>query len=217
MSTDPALRLDRAGGRLTRGALRFDPGRRSWMAAGDPGGHGETVSARAAVSWLQHESGQPCRAPIAVLGTSDPTPEQDATAAALGETLAGMGLTVVCGGLGGVMHAVGRGVAAGGGLSVGLLPEGDWTTANPHVTVPIATGLGLARNAVITRAGLAAIAVGGGPGTTSEIAYCRQFGTPVVALCDAPVLPGVIERASVAAAVEDVARAVLALPVAEAA
>ncbi|SDG06714.1 hypothetical protein SAMN05216241_10520 [Limimonas halophila] len=211
---DGGLRLDRATNRLSHGGRVFDPALRTWSAMREPADGGEPVTPREAVTWLQRESGHPCRVPVAVLGTRDPTPQQHTTAVAVGETLAGMGLTVVCGGLAGVMDAVCQGVAAAGGTSVGLLPEGDWATANPHVTIPIATGLGVARNAVITRAGLAAIAVGGGHGTTSEVAYCRQFGTPIIALADAPVLSGVIQRDSVDAAAEDVARAVLALPIA---
>jgi hypothetical protein len=65
---------------------------------------------------------------------------------------------------------------------VGILPGDDIRDANPWVTIPIATGIGLARNAIIARSAAAAIAVGGSYGTLSEIAYCKQFGVPVVGI-----------------------------------
>ena len=50
------------------------------------------------------------------------------------------------------------------------------------LTLAIATGLGEARNAVLTTAADAVIAIGGGWGTLSEIALARQRDRPVVAL-----------------------------------
>ena len=60
-----------------------------------------------------------------------------------------------------------------------------------------ASGLGVARNAVIARAAIALLAVGGGLGTTSEMAFALQFGRPVLALSGAPDLPGVRRLGSV--------------------
>ena len=60
----------------------------------------------------------------------------------LGAGLGRMGVTVICGGRQGVMEATCKGVAAAGGLSIGLLPEPDWSEANPFVTVPIALVIG---------------------------------------------------------------------------
>jgi hypothetical protein len=174
------LTLDRANKRLTddRGRL-FLPGERVWAEAGpdDPAaGSAEPISPQAAVAWLQHDSGQPLKAPVGVVGPRSATAEQLNLAEALGAGLAGLGLTVLCGGRGGVMEAVCRGVAEAGGLSVGLLPDDSWTAANPFVAVPLATG---------------------SYGTTSEMALGLQFGRPVLALADAPDLPGVVRLASV--------------------
>ena len=206
------LRLDRTAGLLWRdGGRGFDAATRSWRAvSGAPGG--EPVSAAAAVRWLQRDSGNPCRVPVGVIGAREATAPQLAAAERLGELLGGHGLTVICGGRRGVMEAVCRGVASQGGLSIGLLPEGDPGAANPHVTVPIATGIGIARNAIIARAALALVAVGGGHGTTAEAAFGLQFGIPVFGLLNAPALEGLRLCADPEGALEQVAAVVLGLP-----
>lgn len=206
------LRLDRAAGYLWRDdGRRLDARTRLWQAApGAPGG--EAVAVLEAVHWLQRDSGQPCRVPVGVIGAREAGAAQAAAAERLGELLGGLRLTVICGGREGVMEAVCRGVGRAGGLSVGLLPEGDPGAANPHVTVPIATGIGIARNAIIARAALALVAIGGGHGTTAEVAFGLQFGVPVFGLLDAPALAGLRPCADPEGAVELVARIVLGLP-----
>lgn len=103
-------------------------------------------------------------------------------AEAVGRGLAESGATVVCGGLGGVMAAACRGAHAGGGLTVGILPGLDRTAANRWVDVAVPTGLGEARNVLVVRAADAVVAVGGGYGTLSEVAFALKTGTPVVGL-----------------------------------
>ncbi len=207
-----SLRLDSTRGHLWRGdGRRFDAAAREWkQAAGGP--EGEPVSVFDAVSWLQRESGSPCRVPVGVIGAREAGAAHLDAAERLGELLAGLGLTVLCGGRQGTMEAACRGVERAGGLSVGLLPEGDPAAANPHVSVPIATGMGVARNAIIARASLALVAVGGGYGTTAEMAFGLQFGVPVLGLLDAPALPGVRACADPGAAVIQTGRVVLRLP-----
>ncbi|HYG89120.1 MAG TPA: TIGR00725 family protein [Azospirillum sp.] len=185
LDTDRRTLLDESG-------RRFDPVRRTWAAAGPPSGM-TALDDAAALRWLQRESGSPCRPPVGVIGPREPTPAQYALAEAIGAGLAGLGLTVLCGGCAGVMEAVCRGVAGAGGLSIGLLPGEDWDGANAFVGVPVATGIGVARNAIIARAALCLIAVGGSNGTLSEIAYGLQFGKPVFALAGAPRVAGTVE------------------------
>lgn len=96
--------------------------------------------------------------------------------------LAEAGAVVLCGGLGGVMEAAAEAATAAGGMAVGILPGPDRAAANPHLSIAIATGLGEARNAVLTTAADAVIAIGGGWGTLSEIGLARRQGRPVVAL-----------------------------------
>jgi uncharacterized protein (TIGR00725 family) len=119
---------------------------------------------------------------IGVIGAGDATAEQIAHAEEVGRLLARDGAVLVCGGLGGVMHAAARGCEAEGGTSIGLLPGDDRSPGSLHLTVALATGLGEARNALITRTVDAAIAIGGGYGTLSEIGLAAKMGKTVVGL-----------------------------------
>ena len=119
---------------------------------------------------------------ISVIGAGDASAEGVERAEAVGRLLAERGHTVVCGGLGGIMAAVCRGASAAGGHTIGLLPGDHASAANADVEFALPTGLGVARNALVVRAGAAVIAVEGSYGTLSEIAYALQFGKPVVGL-----------------------------------
>ncbi|WP_165923721.1 TIGR00725 family protein [Bosea sp. BK604] len=172
---------------------------------------GEPVSPAQALHWLQRESGRPMRTPVAVIGTREPTPAQSDAAETIGRLLAEHGVTVLCGGRSGVMEDVCRGVAAAGGLSIGLLPDTEPEAANRYVTVPIATGIGVARNALIARAARCLVAIGGGYGTLSEIAFALQFGRPVFTLEGAPSVNGAMDCADPREALDHVAHAILAV------
>jgi len=207
------LRLDTARGRLFDEAGRlFRPDSRTWQAFdGDPAA--DAVSLPDAVGWLQKVSGAACRVPVGVIGAREASPDQLTAAEDLGRRLAERGLTVLCGGRQGIMEAVCRGVAVGGGISVGILPDGDAAAANPHVTVPVATGLGIARNAIVARAALCLVAVGGGYGTISEVALGLQFEKVVFTLLDGPTMAGTRSCRTVDQVMDGVSRVVLGLPV----
>lgn len=119
---------------------------------------------------------------IAVVGGSEPTPDEAARAEELGRVLAEKGAVVVSGGLGGVMAAACRGAKSAGGLTVGFLPGKHRGDANPWVDVGIPTGLGEARNVLVVASASAVVAVGGEYGTLSEIAFALRAGKPVVGL-----------------------------------
>jgi len=106
---------------------------------------------------------------------------------------------------------VARGVAKERGVSIGLLPEPDAHAANPHLTIVLPTGLGEARNAIIARASFCLVAIGDSYGTLSEVALGLQFGKTVLGLAGAPPVPGVRPCADPEAALDAVARLVLAL------
>lgn len=119
---------------------------------------------------------------VAVIGEGDCPPDLFALAERVGAELARRGATVICGGLGGVMLAACKGAKAAGGTTVGILPGADPKEANPFVDIPVATGLGEARNVIVVRSARAVVAVGGAYGTLSEIAFALKFGKPVIGL-----------------------------------
>ena len=119
---------------------------------------------------------------VAVIGPSEATAREMETAEEVGRALALSGAKIVCGGLGGVMAAVCRGATGGRGMTIGLLPGDDRSSANEWVQVAIPTGLGELRNGLIVRSADAVIAVGGAYGTLSEIALALKSGIPVFGL-----------------------------------
>ena len=82
------------------------------------------------------------------------------------------------------MAAASEGARAAGGLVVGLLPGADARSSQPnaHLDVALFTGLGQARNVVLTLSAHAVVALGGGWGTLSEIALALKQRVPVVVL-----------------------------------
>ena len=120
---------------------------------------------------------------ISVIGGGDHQPEDVLLMAEeVGRELARRGVTVVCGGLEGVMAAVCRGAKAEGGITIGILPGNDPTEANPWVDYAICTGMGYARNLIVVKSGRAVIAIDGAYGTLSEIGHALGDGIPVVGL-----------------------------------
>jgi uncharacterized protein (TIGR00725 family) len=119
---------------------------------------------------------------VAVVGPGDASPAELAVSEELGAALASAGAVVVCGGLGGVMEAACRGAKSRRGLTVGLLPGLDRSAANGWVDVAIPTGMGELRNGLVVRAADAVVAVGGGAGTLSEIAFALKAGRPVIGI-----------------------------------
>lgn len=100
----------------------------------------------------------------------------------VGRGLAEAGVTVVCGGGGGVMEAASRAAAEAGGTVIGIVPGESVEDANEHCDVVVATGIGHARNLAVVSSGEAVIAIGGEWGTLSEIGFARVIGHEVVAL-----------------------------------
>ena len=125
-------------------------------------------------------AGGPC---IAVCGPGTGAADGElAWAEEVGGLIAEAGAVLVCGGLGGVMEAACRGARSKLGLTIGLLPGDSRHDANGWVSLAIPTGMGEARNFMIVRAADAIIAIGGGWGTLSEVAFAMKRGTPVISL-----------------------------------
>lgn len=119
---------------------------------------------------------------LAVVGSASCDAGTAALAEEVGREIGRLGAVLVCGGRGGVMEAACRGARWAGGTTVGILPGTDRAQANPYVDIPIVTGLGEARNALVVRSADAVIAISGGYGTLSEIALALKMGRPVVGI-----------------------------------
>jgi uncharacterized protein (TIGR00725 family) len=126
---------------------------------------------------------------IAVVGGSQCSAEEESIAFEVGRSIAQKGGTVICGGGPGVMEATARGADSAGGVAIGILPGPDHREGNRYLKYSIATGLGEARNAIITRTADAVIAVGGEYGTLSEIALAMKMGKPVFAVKSWSIIP----------------------------
>jgi uncharacterized protein (TIGR00725 family) len=146
---------------------------------------------------------------VGVVGPGEASPQELWLAEEVGAGLATLGAVVVTGGLGGVMEAACRGARSRRGRTLGILPGTDRQDANGWVEIAVATGLGELRNGLVVRASDALVAVGGGHGTLSEIAFALKLGRPVVGVGTWAV-HGVDEVTTAVAAVERIAR-VLAL------
>lgn len=205
-----------AGGALRRSdGAAFDPLTLGWQPGPPPTGGAAPLSVTEAARWVLGPGGGR-RLPVAVIGPREPTPAALSAAEAVARDLAGIGFPLLCGGRGGAMEAASRGCAAAGGLMIGILPSDDWREANPHVAVPLATGIGEARNAIIASAAFALVAVGGREepvsyGTISEMAFAFRLGRLVIAMPEAPDLPGTVRCATAGEAAARVAGRYLGL------
>jgi uncharacterized protein (TIGR00725 family) len=104
----------------------------------------------------------------------------------LGRQIATKDRTFVCGGLGGFMEAVCKGVKQSPetfkGQTIGILPDDTADSVNPFIDTAIPTGQGIARNIIIVRTADIIIAASGGAGTLSEIAFAWQLKKKVLCL-----------------------------------
>jgi hypothetical protein len=148
---------------------------------------------------------------IGVIGAQDAGADALRDAYAIGGAIAALGHITLTGGRGGVMAEASRGAHEAGGLVLAILPGDDLHDANAYIDIPVLTGLGHARNAIVARTANALIAVGGRYGTLSEIAFGLIADTPVIGLrtwelrdgegAAAPVIPATSPRDAVDLAV----------------
>ncbi|MBU1076207.1 MAG: TIGR00725 family protein [Spirochaetes bacterium] len=104
------------------------------------------------------------------------------TAYQTGSLIAQEGWYLVCGGLGGVMEAASKGAYDNKGITVGILPFADTGKANPYITIPVATGMGLARNHIIVNTADILIAIDGKYGTLNEISAALNCNKKILAI-----------------------------------
>ncbi|MDD2927490.1 MAG: TIGR00725 family protein [Candidatus Omnitrophica bacterium] len=133
---------------------------------------------------------------VSVIGGRNCTAEVEKIAKELGQKLTKVADILVSGGLSGVMEAVCSGFKTAGGLTIGIIPSYNKKDANKFVDIVIPSGLGLARNVLVVTTADVVVALSGRAGTLSEIAYCIQFGIPVINLGSWDI-PGTIKLNSV--------------------
>ena len=119
---------------------------------------------------------------IGVIGGSQCTFEELDTAYQVGRLIAQSGAILICGGKSGIMEATCKGAVDANGLTIGILPSEDIKEANDYVKIPIATGMGIARNIIIVRTAEALISISGSYGTLSEMAFAVQLGKPLFSI-----------------------------------
>ena len=122
------------------------------------------------------------KAKISVFGGRDVTEKIYKQACRLGVLLNKNNYLVYCGGGKGVMEAIAKGVATDGGSCIGILKGMSTDEMNPYIEIPIATNMGITRNALLAYSCDASVAVSGHYGTLSEIAYALQLSKTVFGL-----------------------------------
>lgn len=113
---------------------------------------------------------------IAIVGDSriDKDGDKYRLAYETGKALVDHGYRIQSGGLAGVMEAAFAGARSSEkykeGDTIAIIPSFDRTRRNEYADIVISTGLDMMRNAIVANAD-AVIAIGGGAGTLSEIAF----------------------------------------------
>ena len=118
---------------------------------------------------------------IGVMGGGKAAPAVQKAAYELGRRIAIEGWVLLNGGRSaGVMEASARGAAECGGLTIGILPDDSAARASDHITIPIVTGMGNARNVINVLSSHIVVACPGGAGTVSEVALALKCKKTVI-------------------------------------
>ena len=121
------------------------------------------------------------------------------TAEELGEKLTTSGYRILTGGLGDLPKAIAKGARKSpnytDGMLIAILPGFDPSIAQGYADIVIATGMDQARNIIVSNSN-AMIAIGGGAGTLSEIAYAWSLKRLIIAF-DLPGWSGLLGNKTV--------------------
>lgn len=128
---------------------------------------------------------------IGVIGAGDASAKECKLAQAVGEEIARLGFTLLCGAMGGVMEAACRGAKSLNGTTIGILPGTSKTQCNSFIDYPIVTGMGHGRNIIVAGSSDAIIAIGGSYGTLSEIAFALRLKIPIIGINTWDVSPDI--------------------------
>lgn len=121
---------------------------------------------------------------IAITGRKETSPRYTAelanSALAAGRIAAELGLTVLTGGLSGVMERAAEGAKSAGGETIGILPGGNHEDGNQFLDLVLPSGIGIARNVLMANACDFMLALPGGTGTLEELCFALDFERPVI-------------------------------------
>ncbi len=140
---------------------------------------------------------------ISVIGAHKADKKTLKIAFEVGKMIGELGAVLICGGLGGVMQAAAKGAKASKTVTVGILPGKDKLDANEYIDIPIATGLGFARNALVAESADIVVALSGKEGTLSEIGFALSEKKPVIGLNTWDIL-GIIQVKTVDAVKKEI-------------
>ncbi|NHJ84043.1 MAG: TIGR00725 family protein [Asgard group archaeon] len=119
-------------------------------------------------------------------GEATCTKEDLTIAYKIGQLLIENNYRIINGGLFGVMEAVCKGARESNmytdGNIIGVIPSLEKEQANDYCDIVIASGISYARNQIIVASADAIVAIGGGSGTLSEIAFAWQLNKPIFAV-----------------------------------
>ena len=124
------------------------------------------------------------RRQILVIGNNDNgcTPDIEKLAYDMGSKIAKSKSVLITGGLGGVMRAACHGAHDADGITVGIIPQNDFSLANEFCDIVIPSGMGLMRDFLNALSADGVIVIGGGSGTLSEICAAYMYKKPIIAL-----------------------------------
>ena len=123
---------------------------------------------------------------ISVIGSGnvdEASPEYE-KARALGRRLVNEGYRVLSGGYGGIMEGASRGAREAEnyreGDVIGVLKGLSRSEGNRYLDIRLSTGFGMARNQIVASSDCV-VAIAGGAGTLSEMAFAWQLGRMLIA------------------------------------
>jgi uncharacterized protein (TIGR00725 family) len=120
---------------------------------------------------------------IGIMGGGSASAGHTRDAYRLGELIAEQGWILLNGGRNsGIMDASADGARSRGGLTIGILPDENTLRASPHISIPVITGMGSARNCINVLTSDVVVACPGGAGTLSEIALALKSNKAVILL-----------------------------------
>lgn len=131
---------------------------------------------------ITHMSTAIRRPQVCVLGSADPGSTAYELAAAAGQLLAELGITLVSGCGSPATRVAAERAVRNGGLVVSVIPPDQMPPPDWPATVVIPCGMGDARNLLMALAGDASLVIGGRAGTISEVCLAWLHKRPLLPL-----------------------------------